>query len=239
MCSVISSVMCMLLLSLQRVIQIKCLETSRSSLFSPTKVISFMVTLWILLVSFQLLPAFKIWGRIGHREGAPYCSIWKKDEGDLFFPDMIIHILGYPLPLLALIISSCLIHKQLNDNAFRTGREGQVTKSALLMIGSFVLIFTPGMMDFLFNKLSEGGNPNFTALAFILSWSHGFINPFISFFCNSYFRQETIRVLTCQKEEYGKRFSRASTRRIISSRSSSSDLNKIPRILSISPGAWV
>ena len=89
----------------------------------------------------------------------------------------------------------------MNDYTFRSGKEGQVTKSAIIMIGSFVFIYTPGMLNHLFNKLSEDkGMPELASAALVIAWSHAFINPIIFFFCNSFYRNEYLIVLKLKQK---------------------------------------
>lgn len=219
-CAVLSSVACMVMLSLQRVLAIRSLDKTRSSYFTPKKIFAYMLTLWITLVSLHLPTAFGVWGRIGQKPGYPFCTMTKEDG--FFYPDTLLNVFGYALPLTVLVISYSLMYKQLNDFTFRTGKEGQVTKSALIMIGSFVFIYAPAFLDYFFNNLSEGrGMPSLTATAYIISWSHAFINPFINIFCNSYYRKEYLRVVGC-KEEKAKRNTIISSRTRNSSQRSES-----------------
>ena len=221
-CAILSSGACLSMISVERVVAIKSLDRA-SSLFTVKKTVAYMVILWILLISFQLLPAFKVWHKIGHRPGHPYCTIWKSNEDTFFYPDTLIYFFGYFTPLIVLIVSYSLIYKQLNDYTFRSGKEGQVTKSAIIMIGSFVFIYTPGMLNHLFNKLSEDkGMPELASAALVIAWSHAFINPIIFFFCNSYYRNEYL--ITLKLKQKPVKISNMTSRSI---RSSNTNLNRI------------
>ena len=199
-CAILSSGACLSMISVERVVAIKSLDRA-STLFTFKKTVAYMVILWILLISFQLLPAFKVWHKIGHRPGHPYCTIWKSNEDTFFYPDTLIYFFGYFTPLIVLIVSYSMIYKQLNDYTFRSGKEGQVTKSAIIMIGSFVFIYTPGMLNHLFNKLSEDkGMPELASAALVIAWSHAFINPIIFFFCNSFYRNEYLITLKLKQK---------------------------------------
>ena len=167
--------------------------------------------------------SLNVWHKIGHRPGHPYCTIWKSNEDTFFYPDTLIYFFGYFTPLIVLIVSYSLIYKQLNDYTFRSGKEGQVTKSAIIMIGSFVFIYTPGMLNHLFNKLSEDkGMPELASAALVIAWSHAFINPIIFFFCNSYYRNEYL--ITLKLKQKPVKISNMTSRSI---RSSNTNLNRI------------
>ena len=103
-CAIMSSVLCMSMISLQRVLSMRSLDRDYS-FFTPKKTLAFVVTLWTILVSYLLLPAFGVWGKIGHRSGYPFCTVWKTNEDVLLHPDMLIFFLGYCFPLLFLLFS--------------------------------------------------------------------------------------------------------------------------------------
>ena len=221
-CGILSSMLCLSMLSLQRVLSIRSLD-SEYSFFTPKRTLAFMICLWTILVSYLLLPAFGVWGKIGHRSGYPFCTVWKNNhtcvrgegqdyppllsanpsnEDVLLHPDMLIFFLGYCFPLLFLIVCYSLMYKQLKDSTFSSGKEGQVTKSALIMVGSYVLIYTPGFLNYLFNNLSgDNGIPRLALVSFNIGWSHAFINPLMSLFFNPIYRNECLKVLKIKKEE--------------------------------------
>ena len=77
-----------------------------------------------------------------------------------------------------------------------------MTKSALIMVGSYVLIYTPGFLNYLFNNLSgDNGIPRLALVSFNIGWSHAFINPLMSLFFNPIYRNECLKVLKIKKEE--------------------------------------
>ena len=200
-CGILSSMLCLSMLSLQRVLSIRSLD-SEYSFFTPKRTLAFMICLWTILVSYLLLPAFGVWGKIGHRSGYPFCTVWKNNEDVLLHPDTLIFFLGYCFPLLFLIVCYSLMYKQLKDSTFSSGKEGQVTKSALIMVGSYVLIYTPGFLNYLFNNLSgDNGIPRLALVSFNIGWSHAFINPLMSLFFNPIYRNECLKVLKIKKEE--------------------------------------
>ena len=198
-----SSVACLVMLAIQRVIAIRSLDASNSSVFSPIKVLAYMVILWILMISYHLLPAFGVWGKVGHKPqpSSPLCTIVKRNQ-DIVGPDTVLDVFGYLLPLLTLIICYCLMFKQMNNFSFKTDKEGQLSKSALLMIGSFVVIYAPGFLDYFFNDLSkEGSIPALTIVAYVCSWSHAFINPIIMMFCNKMYHDQFLIVLKIKEDD--------------------------------------
>ena len=90
----------------------------------------------------------------------------------------------------------------LKDSTLGSGKERQVTKSALIMVGSYVVIYTPGFLNYLFNNLSgDNGIPRLALVSFNIGWSHAFINPLMSLFFNPIYRNECLKVLKIKKEE--------------------------------------
>ena len=206
----------MSMISLQRVLTMRSLLRNYS-FFTPKKTLAYMLVLWTILVSFQLLPAFNVWGKFGHKFGHPFCTIWKNNEDVFFYPDTLVYLFGYFFPLIVLIISYALMYKQLKDSTFRAGKEGQVSKSALIMVGGFVFIYTPGLLNYLFNDLSsDQGIPQLASAALICAWSHAFINPICYIFFNSFYRTEYLITLKIKKREIKEtdRLSRASSTKI-------------------------
>ena len=232
-CAIMSSVLCMSMISLQRVLSMRSLDRDYS-FFTPKKTLAFVVTLWTILVSYLLLPAFNVWDKIGHKPGHPFCTVWKNNEDVFFYPDTLVYLFGYFFPLIVLIVSYALMYKQLKDCTFRAGKEGQVTKSALIMVGGFVFIYTPGILNYLFNDLSiDHGIPQLSSAALIFAWSHAFINPICYIFFNTYYRTEYLITLKIAKEEDYKnsgRLSRASSSKIYSINMKSLSPSPSPRM---------
>ena len=214
----------MSMISLQRVLTMRSLLRNYS-FFTPKKTLAYMLVLWTILVSFQLLPAFNVWGKFGHKFGHPFCTIWKNNEDVFFYPDTLVYVLGYFFPLTVLIVMYALMFKQLKDSAFRAGNEGKVSKSALIMVGGFVFIYAPGLLNYLFNDLSsDQGIPQLASAALICAWSHAFINPICYIFFNSYYRTEYLITLKIKKrdgKESGRHSSRQASKIYSISRSSS------------------
>ena len=71
------------------------------------------------------------------------------------------------------------------------------------MVGSYILIYTPGFLNYLFNKdlLGENVRPKLALASFNIGWSHAFINPIISILFNPLYRNECLKVLKIKKEE--------------------------------------
>ena len=231
----------MSMISLQRALSMRSLLRNYS-FFTPKKTLACMTILWTILVSFHFLPAFNIWGKIGHRSGYPFCTIWKNNEDVFFYPDTLVYLFGYFFPLIVLIISYALMYKQLKDSTFRAGKEGQVSKSALIMVGGFVFIYTPGLLNYLFNDLSsDQGIPQLASAALICAWSHAFINPICYIFFNSYYRTEYLITLKIKKRD-GKESGRHSSRQASKIYSISSRCEPSPRLarqVSIDPAPLV
>ena len=77
-----------------------------------------------------------------------------------------------------------------------TGRDDQVNKTAFIVIGSFVFVFTPDVLVYTFNKLpGENAVPELHVAVYLLAWSHAFINPIIYIFFNEFYRKEFCRIL--------------------------------------------
>ena len=80
------------------------------------------MSFWKLVILFQLLPAFEVWGQIGIKPGIPYCFMWKEGGNAFTDPNKLIHLFGYFTPLISLIASYIYIHKALAKNLCK--REG-------------------------------------------------------------------------------------------------------------------
>ena len=141
--------------------------------------------------------------RIGHRPGCPFCTVWKNNQDAVLYPDTLIYFLGYCFPLLFLILCYSLMYKQLKDYSLRAGKEGKMTKAALIMVGSYILIYTPGFVNYLFNKDISGERVSqiLALVSYNTGWSHAFINPIISILFNPLYRNECLKVLKIKKEE--------------------------------------
>ena len=61
-CAILSSVLCMSMISLQRVLSMRSLDRDYS-FFTPKKTLAFVTTLWTILVLYLLLPAFNVWDK--------------------------------------------------------------------------------------------------------------------------------------------------------------------------------
>ena len=134
------------------------------------------------------------WGQIGAKDGLPYCTMWR--EGGSNFTDInrLIFLFGYFAPLISLIACYKLIYKVIKEST--TGRDDQVNKTAFIVIGSFVFVFTPDVLVYTFNKLpGENAVPELHVAVYLLGWSHAFINPIIYIYFNGFFRKEFCKIL--------------------------------------------
>ena len=188
----------MTLISVQRVILIRSLNQN-SQTFTWKKTFGYFCLLWTILILVQLLPAFHVWGQIGIKDGLPYCTLWNEGGSTLTDINKWIHLVGYFLPFISLIACYILIHKSIKEAS--TGRECQVTKTSLIVVGSFVFVYTPGFIVNIFNKWSgENAFPELNVAVILLGWTHAFINPIIYIFFNRFFYNEFCRVLKINNE---------------------------------------
>ena len=192
-CSFISSSVFLTLISVQRVVLIKSLNQT-THLFTWKKTFAYFCLIWTILVLLQLLPLLEVWGHIGHKEGLPYCYL---NSG----LNKLIHMVGYFLPLITLIICYVIIHKRIKDAGLKE-REVQVTKTALKVVGTFVLLYTAGFIVYIFNPM-PGPNavPQLHVAVYLLGWSHAFVNPIIYIYYNGFFRKQFCRVLKIKIED--------------------------------------
>ena len=185
----------MTLISLQRVILIRSLNQNTQA-FTWKKTFGYFCLLWTILILCHLLPALRVWGQIGVKDGLPYCTVWSVSVSDFTDVTKSFYLFGYFLPFISLIVCYKLIHKIIRESTTRTGREYQVTKTSFIAIGSFVFVYTPGFIVFMFNKLpGENAVPELHVAMYLLGWSHAFINPIIYIYFNSFFRKEFCKVL--------------------------------------------
>ena len=174
------------LISLQRVILIRSLNQNTQE-FTWKKTFGYFCVLWTILILFHLLSAVRVLGQIGVKHGLPYCSIWS-DIGKFT------HMFWYFMPCISLIVCYKLIHKSIKE--INTGKEYQVTKTSFIAIGSFVIVYTPGFIVYVLNKLpGENAVPELHVAVYLLGWSHAFINPIIYIYFNGFFREEFCKVL--------------------------------------------
>ena len=174
------------LISLQRVILIRSLNQNTQE-FTWKKTFGYFCVLWTILILFHLLSAVRVLGQIGVKHGLPYCSIWS-DIGKFT------HMFWYFLPCISLFVCYKLIHKSIKE--INTGKEYQVTKTSFIAIGSFVIVYTPGFIVYISNKLpGENAVPELHVAVYLLGWSHAFINPIIYIFFNEFYRKEFCKIL--------------------------------------------
>ena len=149
---------------------------------------------WTISIILELLPALRIWGQIGVKDGLPFCFMWNEGGSTLTDINKLIHLFGYFLPFITLIACYKLIHKIIKEST--SGREDQVTKTSFIAIGSFVFVYTPGFIVYMFNKLpGENAVPELHVAVYLLGWSHAFINPIIYIFFNQFYRKEFCKIL--------------------------------------------
>ena len=183
----------MALIGVQRVILIRSLNQNTQA-FTWKKTFGYFCLLWTILILFQLLPAFRLWGQIGVKDGLPFCFMWNEGGSTLTDINKLIHLFGYFLPFITLIACYKLIHTSIKKST--TGRECQVTKTSFIVIGSFVFVYTPGFIVYMFNKLpGENAVPDLHVAVYLLGWSHAFINPIIYIYFNGFFRKEFCKIL--------------------------------------------
>lgn len=181
------------LIGVQRVIVIGSLNQNTQA-FTWKKTFGYFCLVWTISILFQLLPALRVWGQIGVKDGLPYCTVWNEGESD--YIDKLIHMFGYLLPFISLIGCYTLIQKRIKAIESTTGRGYQMTKTSFIAIGSFVFVNTPGFIVYMFNKLpGENAVPELHVACYLLFWSHAFINPIIYIFFNEFYRKEFCRTL--------------------------------------------
>ena len=181
------------LISLQRVILIRSLNQNTQA-FTWKKTFGYFCLLWTILILFHLLPALRVWGQIGVKAGLPYCTVWSEGGSDFSDVTKLFYMFGYFLPFISLIACYKLIHKIIKEST--SGREDQVTKTSFIAIGSFVFVYTPGFIVYMFNKLpGENAVPELHVAVYLLGWSHALINPIIYIYFNGFFREEFCKVL--------------------------------------------
>ena len=181
------------LISLQRVILIRSLNQNTQA-FTWKKTFGYFCLLWTILILFHLLPALRVWGQIGVKAGLPYCTVWSEGGSDFSDVTKLFYMFGYFLPFISLIACYKLIHKIIKEST--SGREDQVTKTSFIAIGSFVFVYTPGFIVYMFNKLpGENAVPELHVAVYLLGWSHAFINPIIYIFFNQFYRKEFCKIL--------------------------------------------
>ena len=189
----------LVLISVQRAILIQTLNQD-TQLFTWKKTFGYFCLLWTIMILLQLLPAMNVVGKIGVKNGLPYCTIWNEGGSDFTDIDKLLFFFGYSMPFVGLIACYSLIHKSMKEVA--SGRERRVTKTSLIVIGSFVFVYTPGFIVYMFNKLpGENAVPDLHVATYLLGWSHAFINPIIYIFFNGFFRKEFCRVLKISGEQ--------------------------------------
>ena len=181
------------LISLQRVILIRSLNQNTQE-FTWKKTFGYFCVLWTILILFHLLSALRVLGQIGVKDGLPYCTVWSVSVSDFTDVTKSFYLFGYFLPFISLIVCYKLIHKIIKEST--SGREDQVTKTSFIAIGSFVFVYTPGFIVYMFNKLpGENAVPELHVAVYLLGWSHAFINPIIYIYFNGFFRKEFCKIL--------------------------------------------
>ena len=94
-----------------------------------------------------------------------------------------------------------------------------MTKTAIRVVGAFVFLYTPGFLVFTFNPMpGEKAVPQLHVAAYLLAWSHAFINPIIYTYYNRFFRRAACKVLKIKAEEDDKAMPKNSQRGAASSR---------------------
>ena len=87
------------LISVQRVILIRSLNQNTQA-FTWKKTFGYFCLLWTILILLQLLPALRVWGQMGVKDGLPYCTVWSEGVSDFTDINKLIHMFGYFLPFI-------------------------------------------------------------------------------------------------------------------------------------------
>ena len=146
-CTLFSSVTFMALIIFQRVVAIKRVKMA-PKMFGWKMSCFHLCMVWLSVFLILLLPVFKVWGQLGHKDGYPYCFIWVENGTALTDPNKLGHIVGYSIPLLLLIISFCILGQELESCV--------ITRTAVMVVGSFVFVYTPGFIVYIFNPREHG-----------------------------------------------------------------------------------
>ena len=66
----------------------------------------------------------------------------------------------------------------------------------MIVVGSFVFVYTPGFIVYTFNELpGKYALPELHVAVYLLGFSHAFINPVIYIYFNGFYRKEFCRIL--------------------------------------------
>jgi uncharacterized membrane protein YbaN (DUF454 family) len=157
---------CLCLISLNRAMAI---WNTRLSLkvFTCKKCIGYYILLWFFSLAYWLLPMLKIWGKIKYMPSTFSCTIENEYWGD---PINIFAIVGFTLPLLIAAISFIMVRIRISQsrqnvtdsimesNVFGPifAQERAVTRTAFIIIGSFVVLNLPVALIIILDPLPPG-----------------------------------------------------------------------------------
>ena len=188
------------------------------------------------MVGFLLLPMSKIWGEIDYEESTFSCTIKYGGNGNSSAscgiqdwnnsPLAAFISLGIIFPLIIMVLSFIGIRRntkslqrkmiELNFSHNISKLDEKVTKTAGIICGTFVALYFPSFLLFIFHP-----QPPCTGLAglhvasHVLAWCSTFVNPFIYFFSNEFYRKECKSFIQRCKSTRSKKFRFSLTNRII------------------------
>ena len=157
---------CLCLISLNRAMAI---WNNRLSLkvFTWKKCIAYYIFLWVFSLAYWLLPMLGIWGKIEYMPSTFSCTVKNDYWGD---PINIFAIVGFTLPLLIAAISFIMVRIRISQsrqnvtdsimesNVFGPifAQERAVTRTAFIIIGSFVVLNLPVALIIILDPMPPG-----------------------------------------------------------------------------------
>jgi hypothetical protein len=157
---------CLCLISLNRAIAVWNTRLSLK-IFTWKKCIAYYILLWFFSLAYWLLPIFRVWGKIKYMPSTFSCTIEYDYWGG---PINIFAIVGFSLPCLIAAISFIMIRirisqsrQNVTDSIMESkvfgpifAQERAVTRTAFIIIGSFVVLNLPVALIIIFDPMPPG-----------------------------------------------------------------------------------
>ena len=196
--TVFVSILTCALISLNRALALKNHGLAKR-VFTWKKTILYYNFMWLFSIGVMMLPFYKLWGKLGLIDLFNQCAMMETDSGNpqngLFSLS-----LGITIPVVVFSVANiyCWTRSSTKEALYACGdlspdlieqfikHEAQVTKTSLVLIGCFGILYIPNFLIAIF--IPNDDLPGLHIAGYIIVWCWVFVNPVIYVVGNSCFR---------------------------------------------------
>ena len=196
--TVFVSILTCALISLNRALALKNHALAKR-VFTWKKTILYYNLMWLFSIGMMMLPFYKVWGELGLNDQFNQCAMLETESGNpqntLFEISM-----GITVPVVVFSVASIYswTRSSTKEALYAVGdlspdlteqfikHEAQVTKTSLVLIGCFGILYIPNFLIAIF--IPNDDLPGLHIAGYIVVWCWVFVNPVIYVVGNRNFR---------------------------------------------------